>query len=280
MSADALHNLCRADPVWAERYEGWTVLGHGGSATVVRTHGKALGEDLALKVFPHLSRDEWTRFRQEVSTAQKLTSPFIVRTYSPFPRGSFAWIELELIEGGTLRHELDGPATGGGRFPLEQVLEVGAAVAAALATAHEAGVTHRDVKPANILLPRGGRPAAKLGDFGISRLAGAARLTSTGLLVGTPQFAAPEVAAGALAEPPADVYSFALCLYLMLSGGRPPFAIEDEGSPSHWLRAHTEERPRPITDHDPAVPRALAALLERALDKDPGARPSAEEALS
>ena len=154
---------------------------------------------------------------------------------------------------------------------------MGAAVASALATAHEAGVTHRDVKPANILLPRGGKPAAKLGDFGISRLAGAARLTSTGLLVGTPQFAAPEVAAGALAEPPADVYSFGLCLYLMLSGGRPPFVVEDENSPSHWLRAHTEEPARPITDFDAAVPAPLAALLERALAKDPGRRPTAAE---
>jgi hypothetical protein len=278
MSADALHNLCRADPVWAERYEGWTELGHGGSATVVRTHGKALGEDLALKVFPHLSRDEWTRFRQEVSTAQKLTSPFIVRTYSPFPRGTFAWIELELIEGDTLRHQLERRAAEGRRFTRDEVLAVGAAVAGALATAHEAGVTHRDVKPANILLPRGGRPAAKLGDFGISRLAGAARLTSTGLLVGTPQFAAPEVAGGALAEPPADVYSFGLCLYLMLSGGRPPFLVEDETSPSHWLRAHTEERARPITDFDDSVPAPLAALLERALAKDPGQRPTAAEA--
>jgi serine/threonine-protein kinase len=278
MSADALHNLCRADPVWADRYEGWTELGHGGSATVVRTHGRALGEDLALKVFPHLSRDEWTRFRQEVSTAQKLTSPFIVRTYSPFPRGTFAWIELELIEGDTLRQQLDRRAAEGRRFTRDEVVAVGAAVASALATAHEAGVTHRDVKPANILLPRGGRPAAKLGDFGISRLAGAARLTSTGLLVGTPQFAAPEVAAGALAEPPADVYSFALCLYLMISGGRPPFVVEDETSPTHWLRAHTHARPRPITDFDASVPAPLAALLDRALAKEPERRPTAAEA--
>src|SRR6185295_920164 len=145
MSDDALHNLCRADPVWAERYEGWVELGHGGSATVVRTHGKALGEDLALKVFPHLAREEWTRFRQEVSTAQKLTSPFIVRTYSPFPRGTFAWIELELIEGGTLRHELERRAGEGRAFAAGEVVEVGAAVASALATAHAAGVTHRDV---------------------------------------------------------------------------------------------------------------------------------------
>src|SRR4029453_16286545 len=116
------------------------------------------------------------------------------------------------------------------------------------------------------------------GDLATSRRGGAGGLTSPALLVGTPQFAAPEVAAGALAEPPADVYSFALCLYLMISGGRPPFVGEDETSPTHWLRAHTEERARPITDFDAAVPPALAALLERALAKEPGQRPTAAEA--
>lgn len=277
MGADALHNLCLADPVWAERYEGWTELGHGGSATVVRTHARALGEDIALKVFPRLAREEWARFRQEVSTAQRLTSPYIVRTYSPFPRAGFAWIELELIEGPDLRQELERRAAEGTPFAHDEAIEVGLAVSRALATAHEAGVTHRDVKPANILLPRSGRPAAKLGDFGISRLAGAARLTSTGLLVGTPQFAAPEVVGGEQAGPAADVYSFTLCLYLMLSGGRAPFAVEDEVSPAHWLRAHATERPRPITDFDASVPPALAGMLARGLSKEPDLRPTASE---
>src|SRR4029078_6649385 len=68
---DAVHNLCLADPVWTERYEGWTELGHGGSATVVRTRGKALDEDLALKVFPRLSRDGWTRVPREGGTAAR-----------------------------------------------------------------------------------------------------------------------------------------------------------------------------------------------------------------
>src|SRR5439155_588779 len=135
-------------------------------------------------------------------------------------RGSVAWIEMELVDGPDLKRELslrDRP------FAVPEALSVGAAVAHALAAAHEAGVFHRDVKPANVLLPRSRRPMAKLGDFGTSRLAGAARITHTGLLAGTPQFVAPEVVAGGSAGPAADVYGLMLCVYLMLSGNRFPF---------------------------------------------------------
>jgi serine/threonine-protein kinase len=278
-SRDALHNLCLADPVWAERYEGWTVLGHGGSASVVRTFGKALGEELALKIFPRLSADEWRRFREEVRNALRLSSPYIVRTYSPFPRGSFAWIELELVDGTNLRDELERRALERRPFRLEEALAIGHAVTGALVTAHDNGVTHRDVKPANVLLPRDGRPAAKLGDFGISRLTGAARLTQTGLLVGTPQFAAPEVVAGRPAGPPADVYSLALCLYLLFSNNRPPFEVSDEASPAQWLKAHADHPPRPIGRLNPSVPAELASLLAQGLAKDPAHRPTAHQVL-
>src|SRR5262249_28564756 len=145
--------------------------------------------------------------------------------------------------------------------------------------AQEGGMTHRDVKPANILLPSGGRPVAKLSDFGISRLTGAARLTKTGLLVGTPQFAAPEVIGGKLGGPASDVYSLTLCLYLMLSGNRPPFEIRDETSPTQWMRARTAPRPQPITAFQPQVTLALAALVEQGLEKDPELRPTAHEVL-
>src|SRR5438270_3954336 len=94
-TGDALHNLCLADPIWAERYDGWQELGHGGSASVVRTRSKATGDELALKIFPRLSSEEWKRYQHEVRNAQRLTSPYIVRSYSAFPRGTFAWIEME-----------------------------------------------------------------------------------------------------------------------------------------------------------------------------------------
>src|SRR5207247_10643719 len=76
----ALHDLCRADPVWADRYEGWTELGRGGSATVVRTHSKVAGQDIALKVFLRTAAEDWQRFQAEVQNAQALVSPCLVRT--------------------------------------------------------------------------------------------------------------------------------------------------------------------------------------------------------
>jgi serine/threonine protein kinase len=269
---DALRDLCGADPVWSERYEGWAELGSGGSATVVRTHSRASGEDIAVKVFLRTAADDWQRFQAEVRNAQALVSPFIVRTYSPFRRGVVAWIEMELVEGRDLRQVLYER-----RLTVSEARAIGAGVARALAAAHEAGIVHRDVKPANILLPASGRPAAKLGDFGTSRLAGADRITHTGLLTGTPQFVAPEVAAGGSAGPAADVYGLMLCLYLMLSGNRFPFDVAADGPVAQWLRAHTEAPVIPLSRFDANLPPDVAVLVYRGLEKDPGRRPSAAE---
>jgi hypothetical protein len=279
-SQDALQSLCLADPVWTDRYEGWSELGHGSSATVVRTHSTVAGEDIAVKVFTRTAPEEWARFQQEVRNAQALASPCIVRTYSPFRRGALAWIELELVEGVDLRHALETRAADGTAFPLPEALAIARDLARALQTAHAAGVVHRDVKPANVLLPGSGTPAAKLGDFGTSRLAGGARATRTGLLAGTPQFCAPEVVQGGTAGPTADVYSFSLCLYLTLSNGRFPFSVADDAPPAQWLRAQTDETPLPVTRFREGVPAWLAQLLERGLAKDPARRPSAAEVLA
>ena len=124
-AVDALHHLCLADPVWAERYEGWTELGRGGSASVVRTFSRATGEDIALKVFHHLLSEDEQRFRQEVRNAQRLTSPHIVRTYGAFPRGRLAWIEMELVPGPDLRHELDRRAQASAPFDTVKALPSG-----------------------------------------------------------------------------------------------------------------------------------------------------------
>ena len=102
-------------------------------------------------------------------SAQRLTSPHIVRTYGAFPRGRLAWIEMELVHGPDLRHELERRAqAGAARSTRPPAFAIGAALTAqALVAAHEAGVVHRDVKPGNVLLPSSARPIAKLGDFGL-----------------------------------------------------------------------------------------------------------------
>ncbi len=277
---DALHTLCLSDPVWAERYEGWTDLGRGGSATVVRVRSRDAEAEIAVKVFFGLTGEGRQRFGREVQNAQRLTSPYIVRTLSPFVRGSVSWIEMELVEGPDLRQELERRATMQEPLPVTAAVEIAAAVGEALRAAHAAGVVHRDVKPANVLLPKAGQPAAKLGDFGIARIVGSTRVTATGLLAGTPQFAAPEVVSGQEAVPASDVYGLALCLYLMLSGNRFPFDLPEGASPAQWLRAHAQIEPRPITAFQPALPPNLARLLALGLAKDPARRPSIEAFLA
>jgi serine/threonine-protein kinase len=277
VTEDALHRLCLADPLWVERYEGWHELGHGGSATVVRTRSRALDQEIALKVFLRLSADDWRRVQSEVQNAQRLTSPYVVRTYSPFPRGTVSWIEQEFVDGPNLRQALEERAHEGRPFDLDPALDIGVAVARALAAAHEAGVVHRDVKPANVLLPRSASPAAKLGDFGISRLAGAGRITATGLLAGTPQFAAPEVVGGQPATAASDVYSLSLCLYLIASNDRFPFRMPEDASAAQWMKAHVDTPPLPVTAFRPAAPLALQEILARGLAKDPRQRPTADE---
>jgi serine/threonine-protein kinase len=182
---------------------------------------------------------------------------------------------MELVDGPDLKREMERRER---PFALAEALSVSAAVAHALGAAHDAGVLHRDVKPANVLLPLSGRPVAKLGDFGTSRLAGAARITHTGLLAGTPQFVAPEVVAGASAGPASDVYGLMLCVYLMLSGNRFPFDMAADGAVAQWLKAHTDAPVIPIAVFNRSVPPPVGALLLRGLAKDPTHRPSATEA--
>jgi eukaryotic-like serine/threonine-protein kinase len=161
---DALHALCLSDPVWTERYEGWTELGRGGSAAVVRVFNRDAGGDVALKVFYGLAAEDRVRVGREVRGAQRLASPFIVRTFSPFARGSLAWIEMELVDGVDLRQELGQRAATARGFSLTESCGIAACLAEALGAAHSADVVHRDVKPANVLLPASGSPAAKLSD--------------------------------------------------------------------------------------------------------------------
>lgn len=274
---DPLQALCARDPLWLERYQGWHRLGQGASATVVRTRSLALGEDIALKLFQHLDEDGLRRFQQEVRHNQRLASPYIVRTYSPFLRVGLSWLEMEWVDGPDLRHELRRRAQAGQAYDAAETCTLGAALAEALMVAHAGGIVHRDVKPANILLPRTGRPAAKLGDFGISRVVGAARLTATGLIAGTPQFVAPEIIAGQSADARADIYSLALVLFLVASGGRFPFDIAADDPPARWLQAHSLATPGRLRSLAPDVPPWLDELIAHALAKRPEQRPTAAE---
>lgn len=281
LTDDALRNLCLAHPIFRERYEGWEEVGRGAFATVVRTHCVDRGETVAVKIFHHLGDEaDQRRFRAEVANSQRIVSPFLVKTYSPFDRGGLRWIEMEFVEGMDLGAELSRREAANDPFPAAQALDVAIAVTSALATAHAESVVHRDLKPANILLPRSGTPVAKLGDFGISRFAGAGKLTGTGAFPGTPKFGSPEAFAGEPLGSPHDVYSLGLCLYLLFTNNRFPFQIPEDCSLNSLIAIHTKKTPYPARTFNPALDPELDALLARCLDKKPARRPPATEVLA
>jgi eukaryotic-like serine/threonine-protein kinase len=171
---------------------------------------------------------------------------------------------MELVDGVSLAALLESE----GRLPVDRTVTILDGVLAGLAAAHDRGLIHRDVKPSNILLPADG--GVKLADFGIARaLADAsARLTATGQMLGTPRYVAPEQATGGPTTPASDVYAVGVVAYECLTG-HTPF---DAPTPVALALAHQHEPVPPISRSAPDVPPGIAAVIERALAKDPADR--------
>jgi eukaryotic-like serine/threonine-protein kinase len=274
---DALERLCFADEEFARKYEGWEEIGRGGFATVLKTFCRDYGHAIAVKVFTQLDDEQLARFRQEVHNARLFDSRNVVKTFGATIRGTLAWIEMEIIHGPNLRKELERRQAEGTPFTIDESIAIGLSISEALAKGHSADVLHRDVKPANILLPRAGDTAAKIGDFGVSRFSGHAKVTKTGCSPGTPQFWAPEVCNGRPPIASSDVYSFTVCLYMLLSGNRYPYNIPEDAVVSTYQEAHRRQAPIPITVFNAAVPRELQEILTLGMAKDPENRPSIRE---
>ncbi|HWX24357.1 MAG TPA: serine/threonine-protein kinase [Vicinamibacteria bacterium] len=273
LAEEALRSLCLSDTVFRERYEGWQLAGQGAFASVVLS--RFLGQPVALKIFTHLTEEGRTRFRTEFASAVRVTSPYAVRTYSAFERGGLCWIEMEAVEGTTLKDELDRREKDRNPFQKRDALEIAQAVARVLAEAHAAGIVHRDIKPANILLPHSRNPVAKLGDFGIARIVGAAKLTATGAFPGTPQFGAPEAFAGRSVGPPGDIYSFSLCLFALFTNNRFPWILDEDAALETLIMVHVKKSPRSMRSFEPTLPEALDDLVLGGLEKRPQRRPTA-----
>jgi len=270
---DALRQLCACDSVFRERYEGWSVLGRGPWATVVRTQSRDLGHDIALKVFVNLDREMLARVRQEVRAVQALASPYLVHVYSLFDRGAIAWFEMELVDGPNLQEVLDQLGAAGDQIPLFRAYEIALAVGRCIWQAHRHGVLHRDIKPANVLLPRSEEPPAKLSDFGIASLATLAGSTPSGAVAGTPRFASPEALAGEHVGPPHDVYGLGVTLYALFGRGQLPFEVPAGAPLSSLQRLQRTAPPTPLRTLEPAVDARVERLLMRTLDPNPRLRP-------
>jgi hypothetical protein len=278
LEADGLYRTCQADLVFLERYEGWQELGRGRQGTVVRTHCRALDAPVALKLIGQMAGGDPLRVNAEAALLARITHPCVVRTYAAFCRGPLTWIEMELIDGLTLEHEIGRQREADEPWPLARQLEIAWAASEGLAAVHAAGVIHHDIKAANILLPASGRPAAKVVDFGVARLREASVAPGRRAFVpGTPRYSAPEVISVGQTSPASDVYALGVTLFELFTRGTHPYALREDTPVGAVLNAHLAKAPVPLLALAPQLDERAADLVMRALDKRPERRPSARE---
>ncbi len=269
--ADLLRKLQRA---LGPGYELQDRIGAGGFAEVFKARDLRLKRDLAVKVLRPdlgLSPELLQRFRREAETIATLRNAHIVPVYDIGEAEGLAFIIMPLISGESLRAVLDRD----GAMPPAEVRRVLREAALGLAAAHEAGVIHRDIKPENIML-EGRDKRVLVMDFGIAKAVGAAAdgdpsatLTTTGIIIGTPQYMSPEQACGdKTIDARSDQYSLAVVGYRMLSG-RLPFEGE---STRAMLYQQLVAEPPPIAATVPGVPTGLATAIQRAMAKEPSER--------
>jgi serine/threonine-protein kinase len=238
-------------------------------ATVFLAKDCRLERDVAIKRLHADSPEEvGRRFQREAKVGASLNHPNIVGVYDTVTDDEGVLIIMEYVPGHTLRDEISR-----GRMEPERVLEVLAAVASALDHAHAAGVVHRDVKPANVLIDNAGE-AVKLADLGIATAAERTRITHSGAVLGTASYMAPERLDGGAGGPAVDVYALAAMAFEMLSGRK---AITGK-TPLEIARRVATQPPPDLRDVRPGAPEAAAEALRRGLAKDPDERqPSAGE---
>ena len=261
--SESLHDRVLA--AIGQHYELEGEIGRGGMSVVFRARDLRLNRPVAIKVLPpELAHDPAirARFTREAQMSAQLSHTHIVPIYDVGDRDGIAYFVMALVSGSNLGAHLAREP----RQPVDEVRRILGEVADALAYAHLRGVIHRDIKPDNILLDRQtGR--AIVTDFGIAwAMETGARLTATGIAVGTPTYMSPEQAVGERElDGRSDLYSVGVLGYQMLTG-RVPF---EAGNSMALLLKHVTERPRPIADLRPDAPRPLRDTIERAMMKAP-----------
>ncbi len=252
-------------------YDGFELIGRGGSAQVFRARQARVGRDVAVKVLdidlssPRL-RDAF--LRECRLTGRVSNHPAITTIYDTgVTDDGRPYLAMELRGGGSLAQEI----AGAGSIDPARAASITMQLAGALTAAHATGVLHRDVKPANVVVSRRGEPA--LTDFGVAAVLGASESTTGPAF--TPAHVAPEVLRGETATAASDVYSLGSTLYTMLRGTS-PFVIEDATQYEIIGRA-LHEAPPPL---DPALPAALRELVDRMLAKEPDERPTLAETIA
>ena len=263
MRTSALHEAPRRDraafdagQLLAGRFELLRRLGSGGLAEVFAARDRSCGAEVAIKILhAHLAEDPLVaeRFRRELPITRGLDHPGIVRVFDLHQHRGRPFFSMELLRGRTL----DALLLEEGPLPSPAARRIAREICAALHCAHAAGVVHRDLKPQNVFVTAGG--AVKLLDFGLARVAGQARLTSSTAVLGTPGYLAPELLAGEQADARADLYALGATLLELLTRRAPAATSDPYGT------APAQQRLEDLSAAD-------RELLRRALEPDPEQR--------
>ena len=245
------------------RIEG--LLGRGGMSLVYLAHEVELNRFVALKVLPlelALGTESAERFKREAKIAASLDHPHIVPIHQIGSRSTFLWFTMKFVRG----HSLAELIADRGPLDLVECLRFVEQVASALHYAHDRGVVHRDVKPANVMIDENGW--AVVCDFGVAKAFGSVQLTQTGGTMGTPSHMSPEQLYGQPLTGRSDQYSLAIMTYECLAG-TPPFTGDSLGE---VLRQHCLEAPPRLSDHRRDIPPPVSDALVRAMSKKPEER--------
>ncbi len=255
------------------KYEIIERLGRGGMAEVYRAYHANLDRYVAVKVMHKFLADDdefATRFEKEAQNIARLKHPHIVQVYD-FEYDNTTesyYMVMELIDGVTLKEYFAEYEEKGQPIPLEDALRISREAASALAYAHKAGMIHRDVKPANLMLDSKEGHRVVLTDFGIAKIVKGSQMTVTGGLVGTPAYMSPEQGVGETGDERSDLYSLGVIMFQMVTGHLP----YDAETPLALIMKHLNDPVPSVLELNPQLPKALDEIITRLMSKEPDER--------
>jgi tetratricopeptide (TPR) repeat protein len=240
-------------------------IGRGGMGRVYKAHDQELNINLALKMIrPELvsNPEAVRRFRTEILLARALTNENIIRIFDLGEEEGIKFIAMEYVKGQNLGEMIRAS----GRLDVRSAMAIARQTCSGMATAHEKGIIHLDLKPPNILVDTSGK--VRVADFGLAKSLETRDSTLTAATVGTPAYLSPEAAEGKATDARSDIYSLGIILYEMVTGKRP---FESETA-AGYLHQHIQAKPVPPSSLNPQVPVSLEKVILKCLEKDPAKR--------
>ncbi len=255
---------------FGERFELLAVLGEGGMGVVYKARDLALDDLVALKTLKRELRGQpqWQQLKEELKLARRITHPNVLRTYDFGNVDGVPFISMEYVRGVTLRYLLRKR----GPLPISAGMHLARQLCRGLVAVHAEGIVHRDIKPGNVLVEASGN--AKLMDFGIARPTDDSALddAEAGMIIGTPDYQAPEQVEGKEPTPRSDIYALGLLIYETFTAKRP----FDAETPTQRMLQRLDEEPPPLSEIRLDAPQALERVVTRCLRRNPDDRyPSA-----